>query len=272
MVVIFQRGVMKKIVALAAAIAALASVNSANAADMPTKAPVYKAAPMAMYNWGGWYVGGNVGYGWGTNSDPNVTFFDGSGIGVAAYFAAGGNVMPSVQQKGVIGGLQLGYNWMLSPTWLVGLVTDFQGSGMKGSATNSFTCAVCSASLQSNSVQTDWFGTVRGKLGYAQNNWLLYATGGLAYGQVKSSGSYVFANGLNYAGSVSTTRAGWAAGAGIDYGLTPNWTVGVEYLYVDLGHVSYTDASTNGLAPFTTFTISNHATANIARATLNYKF
>ena len=82
----------------------------------------------------------------------------------------------------------------------------------------------------------------------------------------------VFANGLNYAGSVSTTKAGWAAGAGLDYGLTRNWTVGAEYLYVDLGRVSYTDTSTNGLAPLTTFTISNRAAANIARVTLNYKF
>jgi outer membrane immunogenic protein len=251
---------MKKFIALAAAIAAFGSVNSANAADMPTKAPVYKAAPMATYNWAGWYVGGNVGYGWGTNSNPNVTFVDGSGIGVAPYFALGGNVMPSVQQKGVIGGLQLGYNWMLSPTWVVGLVTDFQASGMKASGTNVVTPPAAATSTQTNSLQTDWFGTFRAKLGLAQNNWLFYGTGGLAYGQVKSSGIWAANIGVNY------------AGAGIDYGITPNWTVGVEYLYVDLGHVSYTDVSTNGVAPLTTFTISNHATANIARATLNYKF
>jgi outer membrane immunogenic protein len=264
---------MKKFVVLVGAIAALGFVSSANAADLPIKAPIYKAAPMAVYNWGGWYVGGNVGYGWGTNSDPDVTFFDGSGIGVAPYFAFGGNVMPNVQQKGVLGGLQLGYNWMLTPNFVAGLVADIQASGMKASGSNVVTpCLSCATSTQTNSVETDWFGTFRAKLGLAQNNWLFYATGGLAYGQVKSSGIWAANIGVNYAGSVSSTRAGWAAGAGVDYGLTPNWTVGVEYLYVDLGRVSYTDVSTNGTAPLTTFTISNRATANIARATLNYKF
>src|SRR5450755_1397801 len=98
-----EGSVVKKFVAVATAIAAFGFVNSASAADMPTKAPVPMMVP--MYNWAGWYVGGNVGYGWGANSDPGVTFVDGSAIGVAAYYAFGGNVMPNVRQKGVIGGL-----------------------------------------------------------------------------------------------------------------------------------------------------------------------
>jgi outer membrane immunogenic protein len=264
---------MKKFVIVAAAIAAFGFVNSANAADMPTKAPIYKAAPMATYNWAGWYVGGNVGYGWGLNSDPGVTFDDASGWGLAGYYAAGGNVVPNVQQKGVIGGLQLGYNWQ-SSNFVYGLVTDFQASGMKASGTNTVTPTGGGAtSSQANSVETDWFGTFRAKLGVAQNNWLIYATGGLAYGQVKSSGSFVSTNGCcSDAGSVSSTKAGWAAGAGVDYGLTPNWTIGLEYLYVDLGHVSYTETTTQATLPLTTITVSNRAAANIARVTLNYKF
>ncbi len=239
---------------------------------MPSKAPVYKAAPVLMYNWAGWYFGGNIGYGWGRNSDPSVTFNDDSGIGLAGYYAAGGNVVPNVRQRGVIGGLQLGYNWQ-SNNFVYGLVTDFQASGMKASGTNTVTPPGFVNSSQANGVETNWFGTFRAKLGVAQNNWLLYATGGLAYGQVKSSGSFVAINGCcSYAGSVSSTRGGWAAGAGLDSSLTPNWTIGVEYLYVDLGRVSYTETTTQALNPLTTITVSNRAAANIARATLNYKF
>lgn len=263
---------MNRLLIASAGIAAFGFVGSVSAADLPAKMPVKAPVMAPVYNWGGWYVGGNIGYGWGTSSDPDVTYVDGSSIDVEGYFAAGGNVMPSVKQSGVIGGLQLGYNWMLSRSWVVGLVADIQASGMKASATNTVSPLGFLTSSQTNSLETDWFGTVRGKLGWANNNWLLYATGGLAYGQVKSSGTWSASPIFNFAGSTTSTKTGWAVGAGLDYGLTRNWTIGVEYLYIDLGRVSYTDVTTNGIAPLTTFTISNKAAASIARATLNYKF
>ena len=127
--------------AMLAAVAVISFASVASAADMAVKAPV--AVPY-IYNWGGWYLGGNIGYGWGQDSDPDVTFFDGSGVGLAANFAAGGNVRPNVRPKGVIGGVQLGYNWMVGPNWVVGLVADFQGSGVKASGTNSVQpCPLC---------------------------------------------------------------------------------------------------------------------------------
>ena len=117
-------------------------------------------------------------------------------------------------------------------------------------------------SNQTNSVQTDWFGTSRAKVGYAQNNWLLYATGGVGYARVKTPGNFTFPTyPATWAGSNSATRTGWAAGAGIDYGLTPNWTVGFEYLYIDLGRVAYTD--TGPIAPASTLTITNRVTINV---------
>jgi outer membrane immunogenic protein len=244
------------------------------AADIPGKAPIIPPPPVLLYNWTGFYLGGNVGYGWGRNSDPDVSFVDGSGIGLAAYFAAGGNVLPNVQPKGVIGGGQIGYNWMLAPSVVVGLVADFQGSGMKASETATVDPAGPSVlTNQSNDVKIDWFGTVRGKLGYAMNNWLLYATGGLAYGHIETSGAFNGPSvGLSYAGSNDTTRAGWTVGGGLDYGITRNWIIGAEYLYMDLGDTSYTMTSTNGVATATTLTVTNHVAAHIARVTLNYKF
>jgi outer membrane immunogenic protein len=265
----------------AAAVGAVAQLTAAGAfaADLPTAAPAYKA-PVAVasssYNWAGLYVGGNVGYGWGTSTNPTVSFVDPGGfVGIAGYFAAGGNVTPNLKPAGVIGGGQIGFNWMLSPNWVAGLVTDFQGSGIKATATNfvappgGFT-----PSNQINSEQIDWFGTVRAKFGYAQNNWLLYGTGGLAYGQVKTSGSFNFLGippATPVPGANSATKTGWTAGAGLNYGLTPNWIIGVEYLYVNFGHESYTETF-NTVPVLSANTVSNRAAANIARVLLDYKF
>jgi outer membrane immunogenic protein len=109
-------------------------------------------------------------------------------------------------------------------------------------------------------------------LGFAQNNWLLYGTGGLAYAHVKTSGALTFQLPpfVSFTGSDSTIKAGWAIGGGLDYGVTRNWTVGVEYLYMDLGRVSYTEA--NAVFAPASVTISNRAVMNIVRLTANYKF
>jgi outer membrane immunogenic protein len=264
---------MKKI--LVAAIAAAAFCGApAFAADMPLKAPI--TAPLSTYNWAGLYVGGNVGYGWGANTNPTVSFVDPGGFaGTAGYFAAGGNVTPNVSPHGAIGGGQIGFNWMLNPSWVAGVVADLQGSGMEASATNfvappgGFT-----PSNQINGEKINWFGTFRGKFGYGQNSWLLYGTAGLAYGGVNTSGSFNILGvppAVPVPGSNSTTKVGWTAGAGLNYGLTPNWIVGVEYLYVNLGRTSYTETF-NAVPVLSQNFVSNRAAANIARVSLDYKF
>jgi outer membrane immunogenic protein len=265
--------VRRKLLSLLAVTLAILGAREALAADMAMKAPIAPAPAPTIYNWAGWYVGGNIGYGWGASSDPSVSFIDpGAVVGFGSYFAAGGNVTPDLSPEGVIGGGQIGYNWTLTPNWVAGLVADFQGSGMKASVTNSVFPAGTVLSNQSNSEQIDWFGTVRGKLGYAQNNWLVYATGGLAYGHVETSGSFAIPGALILPGSSNSTQVGWAAGGGMNYALTANWIVGVEYLYVDLGRVSYTETNPSSAAPAASLTVSNHAAAQIARATLDYKF
>ena len=244
--------------------------QNALAADLPVKAPL--TIPSA-YNWGGWYVGGNIGYGWGASSDPALTFVDAPALGLTPYYAGGGNVTPNVSPHGVIGGGQVGFNWMVSPHAVAGLVADFQGAGVKASAVNTVSVPAAAVSTQSNSVRTDWFGTVRAKLGWVQNNWMAYATGGVAYGHVRASGTTAFATApaLTFTGSNTTTKFGWTAGAGLDYGLARNWIVGLEYLYVDLGTVSYTETP-NILFPTSSITISNRAAMHIGRLTVNYRF
>jgi len=259
------------IIALLGATAlSIACVPGVLAADLPVKAP----AALAAYNWSGFYVGGNVGYGWGQSSDPSVTVFDGSGTGLVGYFAAAGNVTPNLRPKGAIGGVQAGYDWMVSPNWLAGFVADFQASGVKASGANLPIVPGFNPANLTNRVATDWFGTVRAKVGLAQNNLLYYLTGGLAYGDIKTSGSLVctLVCALNYVGANNSTKVGWTAGAGFDYGITRNWIVGLEYLYVSLGSSSYTETAATGIAPLTTITISNRDAINIVRLTANYKF
>jgi outer membrane immunogenic protein len=254
------------------------AVQAASAADLPLKAPATVTAPYntAPYNWSGLYVGANIGYGWGRNSDPDTATSDPAGI-LGVLLPSTNIAAPNAQPKGLIAGGQIGYNWMISPNLVAGLVADIQGSGIKDSATN--TTPVTELGFfpgtlsTSNSEEIKWFGTARAKLGWAQNNWLLYATGGLAYGRVETSGrlSVGPALALDADGSDSTTKVGWAAGAGLDYGITSHWTVGVEYLYVDLGEASYAmDLSLPGTS--TSVTVTNHIAAQIARLNVNYKF
>ena len=265
---------MKNLLIIGAAAITLAA-GPAFAADIPFKAKA-PAAVATAYNWTGFYVGGNVGYGWGSDTgalwDSQV---DAPFIGIIPYFAVGGNVLPGVKPSGVIGGAQIGYNWQAASNWVLGLVADIQASDMHALASNTVTPGFAATSIQSNNSRIEWFGTARGRIGYAASNWLFYGTGGLAYGSVKSNLTFNCTTcGVPtiWAGSNSSTQLGWAAGAGIEVGLTPNWTVGVEYLHFDLGSISTTAVPNTAIAVGTSTTANSKFAGDIVRATVNYKF
>jgi outer membrane immunogenic protein len=258
-----------KQLAIVISIVAILTESRALAADMATKTPPLPAP--ASSSWAGWYAGGNIGYGWGDVSSPNLSFADPAGVGFAPYFAAGGNVTPNLRPLGAIGGGQLGYNWALRPNWIAGIVADFQGSNTRASATNTVTPPTFAPTDQANSERLDWFGTIRAKLGFALNNWLPYATGGLAYGHVTTAGSLFIPGGvINFIGTNQTTQIGWTAGAGMNYAIAPHWVIGVEYLHIDLGRTTYTETQPT-FAPGSLLAISNRAAEDILRATLDYK-
>jgi outer membrane immunogenic protein len=265
---------MKKLVAAAAA--SILFAGAASAADLP--ATYTKAPPpvVAVYNWTGFYVGGNIGYGWGNDTgDRWDSFVDPGGIGFAPYFALGGNVLPGVKPQGVIGGGQIGYNWQAS-NWVFGVVADIQGSDMHAFASNTVTPGGGAATtIQSNNSRIDWFGTVRGRVGVAANNWLFYGSGGLAYGDVKSTVTFncpACAIPFLMTGTNSSTQVGWAAGAGVEVGLSPNWTVGVEYLHFDRGSITTVAVPTTPVFPGTRLTADSKFAGDTVRGTLNYKF
>lgn len=186
---------MRKIVLGAIAAATTFVSASAQAADMydrrPYAQPYTVNQPLAN-SWMGPYIGGNLGYGWGDVSNNGA------------------------RPSGVLGGLQAGYNYQSGQ-----LVVGIEGDLQLNSADDTFAGWKFS---------NPWFGTVRGRLGYAFNNVLLYGTGGLAFGTLKvQSGGF----------SESHTSAGWTAGVGAEIALTQNWSAKIEYLYVDLSEKSF---------------------------------
>lgn len=132
---------MKKLLLSGVALAALIAAAPVSAADMPVRGPVYKAAPVAVFNWTGFYFGGHLGYGWG------------DGVNV------GNNV------DGFLGGVQAGYNWQLSRNWVFGVEGDISGTDMNN---NAF-------------AHIDYLGTLRARVGYTWDRAMLYGTGGLAW-------------------------------------------------------------------------------------------
>jgi outer membrane immunogenic protein len=267
----FSGAAMKK---LATAIAAIALIGTpAFAADMAV--PVTPPLPAPVYNWTGFYGGFNVGWSWGK---ANSTFNFTQAITPTSIFS------DSTHPNGAIGGVQIGYNWQATPNWILGLEADIQASGENGTnnllqnipATGGGTVAI------SHSETLQWFGTVRGRVGYAiWPTTMLYATGGLAYGELDESVTNVTSR-VPFGGSFlvavsnplfgSTTRTGWTAGGGIE-GAVPDTHVTwkIEYLYVDLGTANY------NVLPFQSFgffpaVISAHFTDNIVRVGLNYQF
>lgn len=274
--------VARKLMLVGAACMAVLAAGSAGAADL---APVYRKAPVApaapVPSWTGFYLGGNVGYGWNDKAS-NLAFGTTDPLLQPLVDAARlAGVYPtslSPSAKGVIGGGQIGYNWQLPSQWLMGLEADIQGSGIKGSDSVTTTAFPFDTTATSLTKSIDWFGTVRGRIGFlASPQWLLYATGGLAYGETKISfntadlvlGCVANAS-ICAAGAKSDVRVGWTAGGGVEAMLAPNWSAKVEYLYVDLGRSSLN--VTSSTVPAIVFNTSTDFREHIVRAGLNYHF
>jgi outer membrane immunogenic protein len=239
---------MRKTLVLVATVAFMAT--PVFAAELPVKAPPPPPPPTCV--WCGWYIGANVGGSWGSARSS----FDAPGF--PDFFS------DSTHPDGVIGGGQLGYNWQTGNV-VFGIETDIQGSGQRGSDTLlAIPTALGAITLTQDDKQT-WFGTTRGRLGFAPSdaNWLLYGTGGVAYGDVNSA--FTLTTPLGTASvSNSSTRIGWTAGAGLEYMFMPSWSFKVEYLYVDFGNADF------GLP----FTITQHVRFddNVARIGIDYHF
>lgn len=227
---------MKRVVlASFGALAMVAMMGAANAADlgrrhaMPAKAPPYV---VPGYNWTGFYAGINGGYGFGQSEWSNPA-------GTSSFDIDGG----------VVGGT-IGYNYQVNQI-VFGLEGDIDWSGIKGQTST----GICVGGICETS--NNWLATARGRIGYAFNRVMPYLTAGAAFGDVKMN--------LPGIGSETDTRAGWTAGAGVEFALTGPWTAKIEYLYADLGKGTCS-AATCGVSTNVDFNTS------LVRAGFNYRF
>lgn len=247
---------MLRTLALAALSFGLAT-SLASAADMPTKAPL-APPPAPVFNWTGFYAGAQVGYGWGH------TTADSFNANTGAFVATGEN-----DRHGWFGGGQLGYNYMFPSRWLLGVEGDIAGGDISGTAVN---CSSPTACAQAD-VKTSWFATLRGRVGYAWNNWLLFGTGGAAWVHHSTDRTIVASAALPAAvgavASSSGTDAGWTAGGGVEWAFAPHWTAKLEYLYI---HYDSTNTFTYPAFPAANRINDSNTHLNIVRVGVNYLF
>jgi outer membrane immunogenic protein len=246
---------------LSVAGAILVSSAAVHAADLGVR-PVYSPPPppAPVSSWTGFYLGGNGGFGGDKFQFPFTVAGAIPALGVTA--ATSGTA--SLNSSGFFGGGQAGFNWQAAPTWVLGVESDFDAADIEGKANTS-------ATLFSGSVGTtlDWFGTVRGRVGFLVTpSALLYGTGGWAYGHTTSSANAAGIGLAAAAGSVGHDKNGWTAGAGLEYAFNPWLSFKTEYLYLDLG----TDALVSGAVAGVPFSVSEKTTAHTVRIGVNVKF
>ena len=180
------------------------------------------------FTWQGFHVGVNFGGGFTGASSP-------WGVGTAGEFRSnGGWILPPQSSGGVLGGVQAGYDYPIGKV-VLGAEVDWQAAGVSGGST-SYGFSSDPLARIVNRRPVDWFGTLRGRIGYSLAPTLLaYGTGGFAYGGGGASFRYRDSSGAEAESLVNPTRTGFAAGGGVEWSFLPNWSVKGEYLYVDLG-------------------------------------
>src|ERR1051326_8547675 len=218
---------------IAASLAAAIIAGPAIAADrLPVKALPARVPP-AVFSWTGFYVGANLGAGWDTSGTQSGSQFYTGTFGPPGPTTAWTNSMSA--PRGLLGGLQAGYNWQVSPWLVAGLETDIQRASIHGdgAAATAVTVGTNGIAAHNGAIalaqKTDWFGTLRARVGVTPfaAPVLFYATGGLAYGSAKTW--FAMADTLPIDGAIiagaaagSATRTGWTVGGGAAWGITPN--------------------------------------------------
>lgn len=225
--------------------------------------PAAVSEPTVRSLWSGLHVGLSAGVGGGKTEYPIAIASGGTTVAGTADMNASGRLF----------GGQIGYDWVFSNRILVGLEADIAWTDVEDRLSLGGGATVDGVPLGSAGgdigTRLDYLGTVRGRLGYVVTDpWLVYLTGGWAYGGVKSSYSAGIAGGPGVSGSVSKTMSGWAAGVGTEYAITPDFSFRAEYLHVDLGSADLASLAIGGI----TAGMKVEPTYDIVRAGFNYRF
>lgn len=234
-----------------AGVSALALLGgAASAADLATKYPVKAVAPVVpVFSWTGFYIGGNVGWGW-LNNDLTLSS---PVFGASNTFSVG-------SANGFVGGLQAGYNWQFANNVVLGIEADVEWADLGSNSVTVVPVTYQGATLAGGLAEgsLDVFGTIRARLGYAFDRVLPYITGGVAWGTT-DYGNF-------YGVDTSETNWGWTIGAGVEYAFTNNITAKIEYLYIDLQGSDYAIPN----APLVNIQADNDL--NVLKLGVNYKF
>jgi outer membrane immunogenic protein len=224
----------------------LSASGFAFAADLAVRAPL-PPPPAPIYDWTGFYVGGNVG---GTWSTTDWTFFNGP---------PNGNFEPFSQDTSSwIAGGQVGYRYQLTPNWVLGVEASWSGTDLKDTSLSV---------LNAESKITDLL-LVTGSVGYAVNNWLTYVKGGYANANVDFN-TFVPSTGGTTTAS-DNREGGWTVGGGFEYGFTPYISAGIEYDFSRINIGDRNQIVSNGFSAPETVT-SAHADFQTVMARLNFQ-
>ena len=257
-----------------AALCGTALVSAADAADLAARAPMYTKAPVAqVYDWTGFYIGGNVGYAHSHMSASDQSFSAISGAGTLALPDSSSN------SNGFTGGGQIGYNYQIGQT-VLGVEGDFNYIGAKANNIYAINLTPVSSVNASDSLKSDWFATVRGRVGYSFGAFMPYITGGVAFMHTKAEVSIndvlVGVGPATYDASQSKTLVGYAVGVGGEYALDKNWSIRGEYLHMGFGGQDYDLNSNLNIGTLGSFAVTGHERVksdyDIARVGVNYRF
>jgi outer membrane immunogenic protein len=264
---------MKKALAIGISVLALSAAGQANASDLYVPAPApagsYKDAPYVPETWTGFYLGINGGYGWSAQ-DSTVRAAGETQVCTGNVEVCNPQTVTQYGTKsfgtdGGFGGGQIGYNYQRGSI-VLGVEADIQGSAIDGSGTVNLANVSASATGKND---LDWFGTLRGRLGYAAGGTLVYFTGGFAFGGVTDTLTVKPAQGASSTVSSSSTNTGYVLGGGVEQKINPSWSVKAEYQYFDLGHDwLYTSAGNPGYQAVATYNAEH--SYNTVRLGLNY--
>jgi outer membrane immunogenic protein len=269
---------MKQILLVTVTIVALAIGEPAIAADLQ-RIPIKAAPPIAVANWTGCYIGLNGGWSWGSSNfvsgigDPDI-ITQGFPTPNATLGGLPGFRVNSDIDGGIFGGhAGCQYQWS---NWVLGVEASGDWTNIRGSTTATTGFPPSPLVVQNRfDTKVKWLATATARLGYAWNNWLLYAKGGLAAGQQDIRITRVSVPLPNFFVTDEESRVGWTVGAGVEWMFAPNWIFGVEYNYIDLGSASFTEVAHNPagvpVLPFT-FVESNRLQINEVVGRISYKF
>jgi outer membrane immunogenic protein len=238
----------------------------AHSADMPLKAPPPPPPPVAT--WTSCYVGVEAGYGWGRIHDDVAYLPSAPAFGVPNYTSTG-------SYGGAMGGPQVGCDYQWGSAWVVGVIATYDFADIAGSVADVPTPGAGVFNTHIFHEEIDGFGTVRGRIGWLVTpSWLIYGSGGLAYGRIVTSATDkdVAGGAQFFDPGEATWKTGWTAGGGVEWKFADHISVFAEYLYAQLADVHGIGEIAGAFPAFGVTDDYGRPKINVVKAGINWRF